>query len=74
VIWDTEREWTVTHGLLHDQCDYTPYEGMKIKGWPELTLSRGDVVWNGKEPTAAPGRGRFLPCDLPGNQGGARQA
>ena len=68
VIWDTEREWTVTHGLLHDQCDYTPYEGMKIKGWPELTLSRGDVVWNGKEPTAAPGRGRFLPCDLPGAQ------
>jgi len=71
VIWDTEREWTVTHSLLHDQCDYTPYEGMKIKGWPELTLSRGEVVWNGKEPTAAPGRGRFLPCDLPGNQRGA---
>ena len=41
-------------------------QGMKIKGWPELTLSRGEVVWNGKEPTAAPGRGQFLPCDLPG--------
>jgi dihydropyrimidinase len=66
VIWDTEREWTVTHSLLHDQCDYTPYEGMRIKSWPELTLSRGEVVWNGKEPTVTPGRGRFLPCDLPG--------
>jgi dihydropyrimidinase len=66
VVWDTEREWTVTHSLLHDQCDYTPYEGMKVKGWPELTLSRGETVWNGKEPIAAPGRGRFLPCDLPG--------
>ena len=33
---------------------------------PELTLSRGEIVWNGKEPTAQPGRGQFLPCDLPG--------
>jgi dihydropyrimidinase len=66
VIWDTEREWTISHTLLHDQCDYTPYEGMKIKGWPELTLSRGEIVWNGKEPMAKPGRGQFLPCDLPG--------
>jgi hypothetical protein len=34
-------------------------------------LSRGEIVWNGKEPTAASGRGQFLPCDLPGNQRGA---
>ncbi len=68
VVWDTEREWTVSHSLLHDQCDYTPYEGMKIKGWPELTLSRGESVWDGKEPVAKPGRGQFLPCDLPGPQ------
>jgi dihydropyrimidinase len=66
VIWDTEHEWTVTHSLLHDQCDYTPYEGMRLKGWPEKTFSRGELVWNGKEPVAKAGRGQFLPCDLPG--------
>ena len=65
VIWDTEREWTVTHELLHDQCDYTPYEGMRLKGWPVMTLSRGEIVWDGKEPVATPGRGQFLRCDLP---------
>jgi dihydropyrimidinase len=65
VIWDTEREWTVTHSLLHDNCDYTPYEGMKLRGWPMTTLSRGEVVWNGSEPCAEPGRGQFLRCDLP---------
>ena len=27
--------------------------------------SRGEVVWDGQEPRGAPGRGRFLPCDLP---------
>ena len=65
VIWDTEREWTVTHGLLHDNCDYTPYEGMRLRGWPLTTLSRGDIVWNGRESQAKPGRGQFLRCDLP---------
>jgi dihydropyrimidinase len=64
-IWDAEREWTVTHGLLHDNCDYTPYEGMRLRGWPMMTLSRGEIVWDGGEPLGAPGRGRFLRCDLP---------
>jgi dihydropyrimidinase len=65
VIWDTEREWVVTHDLLHDNCDYTPYEGMKLRGWPVMTLSRGEVVWNDGEVMGDPGRGQFLPCDLP---------
>jgi dihydropyrimidinase len=30
-----------------------------------LTLSRGEVVWDGSEVTGAPGRGRFLRCDKP---------
>ena len=64
-IWDAEREWTVSHSLLHDNCDYTPYEGMRLRGWPLTTLSRGEIVWNGSEPQAKPGRGQFLRCDLP---------
>jgi dihydropyrimidinase len=64
-IWDTEREWTVTHGLLHDNCDYSPYEGMKLRGWPVMTLSRGETVWSDGKPHGAPGRGQFLRCDLP---------
>jgi dihydropyrimidinase len=38
---------------------------MKLKGWPVATYSRGELVWDGKEPLARPGRGRFLRCDLP---------
>jgi len=64
-IWDPDKEVTVTHGMLHDAMDYTPYEGHKVTGWPVVTLSRGEVVWDGQEPRGAPGRGRFLPCDLP---------
>ena len=51
--------------MLHDAMDYTPYEGRELTGYPVLTLSRGEVVWDGENPHGAPGRGQFLRCDLP---------
>jgi dihydropyrimidinase len=65
VIWDAAREITVTNRMLHHAVDYTPYEGMRLRGWPALTLSRGEAVWNGTGPRGEPGRGEFLKCGLP---------
>ena len=62
-IWDTERPVTLTNSLLHHDVDYTPYEGMTITGYPTITLSRGEVVWQDGEIRAKEGRGQFLPCD-----------
>ncbi|MFM8802220.1 MAG: hypothetical protein ACKOEE_16945, partial [Tagaea sp.] len=45
--------------------DYTPYEGMRVKGWIDTTLSRGEVVAVKGEPVAKPGRGRYLPKAKP---------
>lgn len=64
-IWNPEREVTITNGILHHNVDYTPYEGRTVRGWPELVLSRGETVVRDGEISAAPGRGRFLKCDLP---------
>lgn len=64
-IWDAEREITISNASLHHAVDYTPYEGMRIRGWPALTLSRGEVVWDGEQPRGVPGRGKFLECALP---------
>ena len=61
-IWDPEREVTLTLELMHDAMDYTPYEGITVRGWPVTTLSRGEVVAADFQPRGAPGRGRFLPC------------
>ena len=36
-----------------------------IRAHPELTLSRGEVVWARPEPRAAKGRGQFLRCLQP---------
>jgi dihydropyrimidinase len=65
VIWDTEREIAITNDMLHHAVDYTPYEGMHIRAWPAVTLSRGEVVWDGRAPHGKAGRGRFLKCALP---------
>jgi dihydropyrimidinase len=62
-IWDPEKIVTITKKLLHDNMDYTPYEGMEVEGWPVLTMSRGDVICADGEITAVRGRGQFLPCD-----------
>jgi dihydropyrimidinase len=64
VLWD-ERDVTVDNRMLHHAVDYTPYEGMRLKAWPGLTLSRGEVVWDGQGFTGQAGRGRFLSCGTP---------
>jgi dihydropyrimidinase len=64
VIWDEGREITITNQALHHAVDYTPYEGMRIRAWPAVTLSRGEVVWDGRVPYGKPGRGEFLKAEL----------
>ena len=64
VIWD-ERELTLSNAQLHHAVDYTPYEGMRLKAWPGLTLSRGEVVWDGQNLLSRAGRGHFLACGTP---------
>lgn len=61
-VWDPEKEVTIGRSMLHDRMDYTPYEGFKVKGYPILTLSRGEAVWRNGNPQGKAGRGQFLPC------------
>lgn len=64
VIWD-ERDVVIRNSALHHAVDYTPYEGMRLKAWPGLTLCRGEVVWDGQQFLGQAGRGQFLPCGRP---------
>ena len=65
VVWDDERELTITNDMLHHNVDYTPYEGMRIKGWPATVLCRGEVVFEDGEVKGRVGHGEFLPCAQP---------
>jgi dihydropyrimidinase len=64
VIWE-EREVVVDNAMLHHAVDYTPYEGIRLRAWPALTLSRGEVVWDERMFTGRAGRGQFLKCGAP---------
>jgi dihydropyrimidinase len=64
VIWD-EGDFVLTNGRLHHAVDYTPYEGMRLRAWPGMTLARGEIVWDGSSFHPRPGAGRFLPCGRP---------
>lgn len=44
VLWDPGREVVITHALLQDGCDYTPYEGLTVTGWPQRTILRGRTI------------------------------
>lgn len=59
-IWDPEREVTISQGLLHHGADYTPYEGIRVKGWPMTTIVRGRIVVADGLLAGQPGHGRHV--------------
>jgi dihydropyrimidinase len=59
-IWDPDLRFSLTHDRLRDGCDYTPYEGHEIAGWPILTMVRGRTVVRAGELVGSKEHGRHL--------------
>jgi dihydropyrimidinase len=54
-------ERKITPELLQSFSDYTIYDGVKLSGWPVLTMVRGQVVMeNGKIDQSSLGHGEFI--------------
>jgi dihydropyrimidinase len=64
VIWQ-HADRVIRNRDLHHNVDYTPYEGMPVRAWPAVTLSRGTVVWQDGQFLAPRGHGKYLACGLP---------
>jgi dihydropyrimidinase len=60
VIFDPDKEQTLSVSTHHMNVDYSAYEGRRIKGVVETVLSRGKVVIENGEYRGKPGDGRFL--------------
>jgi dihydropyrimidinase len=60
VIFDPEREQTISAATHHMNVDYSAYEGKTIRGVVETVLSRGRVVIEDGEYKGKAGDGRFL--------------
>ena len=63
VIFDPEHTRTIRVGEMHSACDYDPFEGWEVTGWPMITLLRGEVVYADGEILAQPGQGRLVARD-----------
>ncbi|MGF1681517.1 dihydropyrimidinase [Photobacterium minamisatsumaniensis] len=59
-IWDMEKEVEIRSEALHDNADYTPYEGKKVRGWPVQVMQRGKLIVEGQKLIADRGEGLFL--------------
>ena len=61
-IVDLKRRETITDKWVASRAGWTPYDGVKVTGWPVGTIIRGrKVMWDGDLATPAQGeRVRFL--------------
>lgn len=61
-IVDLDLEKTVTPDLLQSYSDYTIYDGWKLRGWPVMTIVRGNIIMeDGQVANEALGHGEFIP-------------
>lgn len=60
VILDPREERTLSYETLHMNLDYSIFEGLKVKGYPVTTISRGEVIVDNNEFYGKEGRGRFI--------------
>lgn len=60
VIIDPTTKWIMQNKNLHDNTDYTCYEGRKIHGKIKYTISRGEIIVENDKFLGEKGRGLFL--------------
>ena len=64
VIYNPNTEFTITNDKMHSDCDHTIWEGIKLKGYPEQTYSRGKLVYDKGEFVGESGWGKFVKCKI----------
>lgn len=60
VIFDPNREQTISAAAHHMRVDYSAYEGWTVKGVTEVVLSRGSAIVENGEWKGKAGTGQFL--------------
>lgn len=64
VIVDLKAKRKVRAEALHYKVGWTPYEGWTLKGWPVLTVRRGEILYEDEQVVGKPGAADFLPMSL----------
>jgi dihydropyrimidinase len=60
-IWDARPAATPVRAADdHSKSDYSVYEGWPVKGWPVVTIRRGEVVFEAGKIIGQPGSGQLV--------------
>lgn len=64
VVWDGAAERTISATTHHHKVDFNIFEGMKVHGVADYTISGGVVVWELGELHLSDRRGKYVdrPC------------
>jgi dihydropyrimidinase len=60
VVWDPNKEKTITADTQQSAIDYNVFEGKHVKGLPRYTLTRGMVAVDDGEVKTQEGHGQFV--------------
>ncbi|MBI2918535.1 MAG: amidohydrolase family protein, partial [Chloroflexi bacterium] len=60
VVVDLDKDVKVSAANLHSRCDYNIYDGWECRGWPVMTLLRGQIVTENGVITGKPGIGQYI--------------
>jgi dihydropyrimidinase len=68
VVFDPEKQVTISAKTHHSRSDYNLYEGTEVQGSPEVVLLRGNVIVENDTLLAKPGSGQFVKRARPGEE------
>lgn len=60
VIYDKDKDFTISVSNMHSDYDHTIWEGKKLHGYPVQTYLRGNLVYDNGEFVGKPGMGKFV--------------
>ncbi|MGH2403097.1 MAG: amidohydrolase family protein, partial [bacterium] len=60
VVWDPDARRTIAGATMRSNAGYSVYDGREVQGWPAVTISRGEVVFEDGQVNARRGRGRLV--------------
>ena len=62
VIYDKDKDFTISVSNMHSDYDHTIWEGKKLHGYPVQTYVRGSLVYDNGQYVGKPGEGKFVKC------------
>lgn len=60
LVFDPRKNVTVDYQNLETNCDWSPYQGWKLKGYPYITILRGKIIAKNGRFTGDIGYGKFI--------------